>query len=173
MKIRSFIFLTVIVLGLFPLFVLVALNLPKTIDRLEYAAELETQARSQVDFAKLNARIRCLKKSLLHSTTLPSTLEVVNHTGDKKALAALFINWFALNDPISGFSLFDASGRETLGFFRSQGGLVEREPRRERLSGSFLQDSLGLKENEIFVGLVDEKNDPLRLTGRDEYTLIL
>ena len=65
MKIRTVIFLTVIALGLFPLFILVALNLPKTIDRLEYAAELETQARSQVDFAKLNARIRCLKKSLL------------------------------------------------------------------------------------------------------------
>lgn len=173
MKIRTFIFLTVIVLGLFPLFVLVALNLPKTIDRLEYAAELETQARSQVDFAKLNARIRCLKKSLLHSATLPSTLEVVSHGGDTKALAVLFGNWFSLDEPISGFALFDASGRETLGSFRSQGRLVVRESMEERLSGPFLQDSLGLKGNEIFVGLVDEKSDPLRLTGRDKYTLIL
>jgi len=173
MKIRTVIFLTVIVLGLFPLFILVALNLPKTIDRLEYAAELETQARSQVDFAKLNARIRCLKKSLLHSATLPSTLEVVNHRGDRNALAALFVSWFALDEPISGFVLFDTTGREALGFFRSQGRLVVREARKERLVGPFLQGALGLKGNEIFVGLVDEKNDPLRLTGRDEYTLIL
>jgi len=173
MKIRSFIFLIVIALGLFPLFILVALNLPKTIDRLEYAVELETQARSHVDFAKLNARIRCLKKSLLHSATLPSTLEVVNHTGDAKALAALFGNWFALDEPISGFVLFDATGRETLGFFRSKGRLVVRESRKERLVSPFLQDSLALNGNDIFVGLVDEKSDPLRLTGRDEYTLIL
>ncbi len=173
MRIRCVIFLTVFVLGLFPLFVLVSLNLPKTIERLEYAAELETQARSQVDFAKLNARIRCLKKSLLHSATLPSTLDVVTHTGDREALAALFVNWFSPEEPISGFALFDASGREALGFFRSQGRLSVREPQKERLSGPFLQDSLGLKEREIFVGLVDEKSDPLHLTGRDEYTLIL
>lgn len=173
MKLRCFIFLTVIVLGLFPLFILVGLNLPKTLDRLESAAELETQARSQVDFAKLNARIRCLKKSLLHSTTLPSTLEVVNHTGDRNALAALFVSWFVLDEPISGFFLFDASGRETLGFSRIQGKLVVREAKKENLVGPFLQESLGLKEKEIFVGLVDEKSDPLGLTGRDEYTLIL
>jgi PAS domain S-box-containing protein len=173
MKIRSFIFLIVIILGLVPLIIMVALNLPKTIERLEYAAELETQARSQVDFAKLNARIRCLKKSLLHSATLPSTLEVVNHAGDSRALADLFVGWFALDEPISGLALFDASGREALGFFRSQGKLTERASRKERLIGPFLQDSLGLQGNEIFVGLVDELSDPLHLTGRDEYTLIL
>jgi len=63
MKIRTVIFLIVIVLGLFPLFVLVTLDLPKTIDRLEHAAEMETQARSQVEFTQLNGRIRCLKKN--------------------------------------------------------------------------------------------------------------
>jgi PAS domain S-box-containing protein len=173
MKIRTFIFLTVVLLGLFPLFILVALNLPKTIDRLEYAAELETQARSQVDFAKLNARIRCLKKSLQHSATLPSTLEVVQQTGDKKALSALFVSWFTQDDPISGLVLFDASGNETLGFSRINGSLAIREVRTEKLTRPFLNDSLGLKEGEIYVSLVDEKSDPLHLTGRDEYTLIL
>jgi PAS domain S-box-containing protein len=173
MKIRSFIFLIVIILGLFPLFIMVALNLPKTIERLEYAAELETQARSQVDFAKLNARIRCLKKSLRHSATLPATLEVINNSGDKKALADLFVNWFALDDPISDFALFDASGRETLGFLRSRGNLSAREAREERLPDPLLQESLRLQGSDIFASLVDEKSDPLRLTGTDEYTLIL
>ena len=63
MKIRSFIFLVVIALGLFPVLILAALSLPKTIERLEYASELETQARSHVGLTQLNARIRCLKKS--------------------------------------------------------------------------------------------------------------
>lgn len=173
MKLRCFIFLTVIILGLVPIFILVALNLPKTLDRLEHAAELETQARSQVDFAKLNARIRCLKKSLLHSATLPATLEVINHTGDRAALAALFVDWFVLDEPISDFFLFDASGHEALGISRIQGILAVGEDRESSLAGPFLRESLGLKGNEIFVGLVDEKNDPLGLTGRDEYTLVL
>ncbi len=173
MKIRSFIFLVVIVLGLFPLLVMVALNLPKTIERLEYAAELETQARSQVDFVKINARIRCLKKSLLHSSTLPLTLDVVNHTGESKVLTELFVSWFALDDPVSGFALFDVSGRETLGFFRSQGNVIKREAGGKLLSDLFLQTSLNLQGNEIFVGLVDENSDPLGLTDKDQYTLIM
>jgi PAS domain S-box-containing protein len=173
MKIRTIIFLIVSALGAFPLFALVVLNLPKTIERLEYAAELETQARSQVDFAKLNARIRCLKKSLLHSATLPSTLEFVNHAGDSNPLGALFVNWFASDEQISGLVLFDESGHETLGFFRSQGKFAVREAKKERLVGPFLHDSLGLSGNEIFVGLVDEESDPLHLTGPNEYTLIL
>ncbi|MFH2123336.1 MAG: PAS domain S-box protein [Pseudomonadota bacterium] len=173
MKIRSLIFLIVIFLGLVPLFIMVALNLPKTIERLEYAAELETQARSQVDFAKLNARIRCLKKSLLHSATLPSTLDVVKGTGDTKALSDLFVGWFTLDEPISGLALYDAAGREVLGYFRSQNSLIERESKTVRLDGRFLLDSLQLQGNEIYASLVDENSDPLSLTGRDEYTLIL
>jgi PAS domain S-box-containing protein len=173
MKIRTFIFLTVIVLGLFPLFVLVALNIPKTIDRLEYAAELETQARSQVDFAKLNARIRCLKKSLLHSATMPSTLDVIKHTKDSSALTALFVNWFEVDELIIGFALFDASGEESFGLLRSQGSLAVREAKNERLVGSFLEEALELEGDDIYVGLVDEKSDPLQLTGRNEYNLIL
>ena len=173
MKIRTFIFLTVIVLGLFPLFVLVALNIPKTIDRLEYAAELETQARSQVDFAKLNARIRCLKKSLLHSATMPSTLDVIKHTKDSSALTALFVNWFAVDELIIGFTLFDASGEESFGLLRSKGSLAVRDAKNERLVGSFLQEALELEGDDIYVGLVDEKSDPLHLTGRNEYNLIL
>ncbi len=173
MKIRTVIFLIVIVLGLSPLFVLVGLNLPKTIYRLEHAAEMETQARSQVEFTQLNAQIRCLKKSLLHSASMPPTLEVVNHTKNNQALAALFSSWFTPDEPIIGFALFDVSGFEVLDLFRSQGELVVRDARNKRLDGTFLQKSLELKGSDIYVGLVDEKSDPLGLTDRDEYTLIL
>lgn len=173
MKIRTLIFLAVIVLGLFPLLVLVALNIPKTIDRLEYAAELETKARSQVDFAQLNARIRCLKKSLLHSATMPSTLDVIKHTKDSRALTNLFVNWFAVDELIIGLTLFDASGHESFGLLRSQGTLAVREAKNERLVGLFLEEAIELKGDDIYVGLVDEKSDPLQLTRRNEYNLIL
>ncbi len=173
MKLRCFIFLTVIILGLVPIFFLVTLNLPKTIERLEHAAELETQARSQVDFAKLNARIRCLKKSLLHTATLPATLAVVNHTGDRQALADLFITWFIFDEPISSFFLFDIAGREALGFSRIEGKLIIDEASNESLVGPMLQEALDLKGNDIFVTLVDEHSDPLGLTGPDKYTMIM
>ena len=78
MKIRSFIFILVIILGLFPVLILVALNLPKTMERLEYAAELETQARSHVGVAQLNARTLYVTKSLIRSATLPSAIASIS-----------------------------------------------------------------------------------------------
>jgi len=43
------------------------------------------------------------------------------------------------------------------------------EAREERMTGPFLQEYLGIKGGEIFIGLLDENNDPLGLTGRDDY----
>ena len=48
MKIRTLIFIFVTAIGLFPLLLLVSLNLPQAIERLERAAELESQAISQI-----------------------------------------------------------------------------------------------------------------------------
>lgn len=118
MKIRSFIFLIVIVLGLFPLFILVALNLPKTIDRLEYAAELETQARSHVGFAQLNARIRCLKKSLIRSATLPSAFAAIHDSINVDPMAAVLKRWFEDDEQVKGVMLFNAQGGELLSLHR-------------------------------------------------------
>jgi len=70
MKIRSLIFLIVVALGLFPVVLLAAVNPSKTMERLEHAAELEIKARSEVGYTQINARIRCLKKSLIRSATL-------------------------------------------------------------------------------------------------------
>ena len=106
MRIRSIIFLIVIALGLFPVIILVAVNLPKTMERLEHAAELETKARSEVGFSQINARIRCLKKSLIRSATLPSTYAAINDSSEVINLSIVVKKWFKDDEQVKGVMLF-------------------------------------------------------------------
>ncbi len=174
MNIRSFIFLMVIGLGLLPLFFLVALNLPKTIERLEYAAGLETQAQSQINFAKLNARIRCLTKSLIRSTTIPSTVDIITSQKQSEVLKRVIKRWFEFDEQVNGLFLFDSLGVPHLSLVRKENGLVEGQLPEPMSRAQFFQESIGLMENKIFVELVDEKSDPFLLTtGIDSYTLLM
>jgi len=118
MRIRSVIFLLVFSFGLVPLFILVALTLPKTIDRLDRAAELESQALSQVRFARLNARIRCLKKSLVRSATLPSVTRELTSGISSDVVPALLLRWFGDDPQVLNLCLFDLRGRLHLSLSR-------------------------------------------------------
>ncbi len=173
MKIRSSIFLIVIALGLFPLFVLVALSLPKTIERLEYAAALETQARSHVRFTQLNARIRCLKKSIIQSAALPSAFAAVRDPSGIKTLTRVMTKWFEGNVQVKGFMLFNAEGDELLSLHR-EGMQFQPSDYSENHKGHlFFNQSLAVKENQILAKLVDQKSDPFHRTRSDEYELIM
>lgn len=173
MKIRSFIFLVVIALGLFPVLILAALSLPKTIERLEYASELETQARSHVEFTQLNARIRCLRKSLIHSATLPSALATFGDPAEVKTLLEVMKHWFGNNDQVKGFMLIDAEGVELLSIHRSGKQFIKPEISDNHKGHPFHEDSLAVKEGQVLVKLVDHKSDPFQRTRNDEYELIM
>jgi PAS domain S-box-containing protein len=157
MRIRSFIFLVVIGLGLLPLFILVALTLPKTIDRLDRAAELESQAKSHVGFAKLNARIRCLKKSLVRSATLPSAIEAVANGTSADVVRNVLIRWFADDSQVHSLCLFDLDARQYLSLSRIDGrlqsamGLHKHHPR-----AVLLGKVRKMQENDIYVQLVNK-----------------
>ncbi len=174
MRIRSFIFLVVIGLGLLPLFILVALTLPKTIDRLDRAAELESQAKSHVSFAKLNARIRCLKKSLVRSATLPSAIEAVSTGSSAELVQKVLIRWFADDSQVHSLCLFDLDARQYLSLSRIKGrlqsamGLHEHHPR-ELLLGKVRN----MKENEIYVQLVDKLDSREVGPGEGDYDLLM
>lgn len=173
MKIRSFIFLVVIVLGLFPVFILAALSLPKTIERLEYAAELETQARSRIGFAQLNARIRCLKKSLIRSATLPSAFAAIHSPADAEILARVMKQWFVNNEQVKGFMLFGVGGEELLSVHREKGEFSPSKISENHKEHSFFKQSIAIQESHVLVKLVDHASDPLGRTGSDEYELIM
>ncbi len=173
MKIRSFIFLIVIALGLFPVFILVALNLPKTIERLEYAAELETQARSHVGFAKLNARIRCLKKSLIRSATLPSTFAAIHDPSGIEPLSGVLKRWFESDEQVKGMMLFSVEGEELLSLQRKGAQFYPSDVTENHKTHTFFIQSLAVLENQVLVKLVDKESDPFHRTGNEEYELIM
>jgi PAS domain S-box-containing protein len=173
MKIRSFIFLVVTALGLFPVLILAALSLPKTIERLEYASELETQARSHVGLTQLNARIRCLKKSLIRSATLPSALATLEDSSKVKTLSNVMKHWFGNDDQVKGFMLIDAEGIELLSIHRHGNRFIKPDFSEVHKGHQFLEDSLAVKEDHVLVKLVDHKTDPFHRTLSDEYELIM
>jgi PAS domain S-box-containing protein len=173
MKIRSFIFLFVIALGLFPVFILVALNLPKTMERLEYAAELETQANSHVDFTQLNARIQCLKKSLIRSATLPSAQAAFHNPKERSVLAKVVKKWFEKDEQVKGLMLIDAEGEELLSLHRNESGFMPAKFSENHKYHLFFSNSLTVGEDHVFVNLVDHKSDPFRRTNDEEYELIM
>ena len=173
MKIRSIIFLIVIGLGVFPVICLVALNLPKTIVRLEHAAELETQARSNIDFTRINARIRCLKKSLLRSATLPSTYSAINNSSDLINLSSVMKKWFENDEQVKGVMLFNAKGDELLSLHRKNGIFQDVEAHENHGGHIFFNKSLGVTESQVLVELVGHETDPFQRTGQEEYDLII
>ncbi len=173
MKIRSFIFLGVTILGLFPLFIMVALNWPAVISRLEYAAELETQARSNVGFTHLNARIRCLKKSLIRSATLPSAFAAIHDSKHVESVATILKRWFEDDEQIHGLLLFDANGKEVVGLQRREKEFVQVTSATIHQEHDFFKKSASILENQVFVNLVDQKSDPFRKTGTNKYELLM
>ncbi len=173
MRIRSFIFLVVIALGLFPVLILAALSLPKTIERLEYAAELETQARSHVGFAQLNARIRCLKKSLIRSATLPSALATIDDAANVTTLAKVMKHWFENDEQVKGFMLIDKDGVELLSIHRRGGHFSPPHFTENHKGHRFHSLSMETKEDHVLVELVDHTTDPFHRTKSDEYELIM
>jgi len=173
MKIRSFIFLLVIALGLFPVLILAALSLPKTIERLEYAAALETQARSHVGSTQLKARITCLKKSLIRSATLPSAFATIEDPSKVKTLSKVMKQWFKFDDQVKGFMLIDSEGIELLSVHRQENHFTKPDFSENHKGHQFLESSLAVKQNHVLVKLVDHKSDPFHRTRNDEYELIM
>lgn len=173
MKIRCFIFLIVIVLGFFPIITLVGLNLPRTMKRLEYAAELEIQARSHVDFTKLNARVKCLKKSLIRTATLPSTYAALHNPSMGGTLAGVLNRWFEDDAQVKGFMFLNAEGDELLSLHRRDGLFQLSNFSENHREHSFFKHSLAITKNKVLARLVDHKSDPFHRTPKNDYELIM
>ncbi len=173
MKTRTLIFLIVTTLGLCPLLVLVSLNLPKTIERLERAAELESQAISQIRFTQLNARIRCLKKSLIRAATLPSALSLLTSDIDNLQLARVLTRWFEGDDQVNSICLFTTDGRERLSLARQQEQFsivpLDNSPSEQE----YFQRALRLDENQILVELVRARPTSSQEMEKERQTLLM
>ena len=174
MKIRSFIFLIVIALGLVPVLILGALSLPKTIERLEYAAELEAQARSHVGLSRLNARVICLTKSLIRSATLPSAFTSLSDYSKVQTLSKIMKEWFDDDVQVKGFMMLEAEGVELISVHRNENGDLDKlSVPGKHTHHLFFEQSMAVEKNNVMVKLVDHETDPFHRTGEDEYELIM
>ena len=175
MRIRSFIFLLVISLGLLPLFILVALTLPKTIDRLDRAAELENQAKSHVSFAKLNARIRCLKKSLIRAATLPSVIEDLSTGIPSAVVPTVLLRWFGDDLQVHSLCLFGLDAKQYLSLSRLDGTLQTAPGLHLHHPKTVLLDQVrDMGPNDIFVKLVKKFIQPAdESADSGEYDLLM
>jgi len=173
MKIRTLIFIFVTAIGLFPLLLLVSLNLPKTIERLERAAELESQAISQIRFTRLNARIRCLKKSIIRAATLPSALQPLVAGAESDGLARVLKRWFEGDSQVNSICLFDTGGKEHLSLTRREGKLGPVHHDSNPYGQDFFKQTLGLHENQIVVELVSARPENFQLPGPESQTLLM
>ncbi len=174
MRIRSFIFLVVIGLGLLPLFILVALTLPKTIDRLDRAAELESQAISHVSFARLNARIRCLKKSLIRSASLPSVINDLSSGIRSEVAPTVLIRWFGDDSQIHSLCLFDLKAKQYISLSRVKGRLIPAMGKHLHHPRSVLLEQVRqMDKKEIYVKLVEKFDKVTTHTDTSEYDLLM
>ncbi|MDA3831941.1 MAG: hypothetical protein PF495_00955, partial [Spirochaetales bacterium] len=73
MNLRYHLFIFITVLGLLPLVILLATSLPQGLRQLDHAAQQETVARSQIRYARLGARVTCLKKSITRLAAVPAS----------------------------------------------------------------------------------------------------
>ena len=173
MRIRSFIFLIVIALGLFPIAILTIFNFPKTLEKLEYGAELETKARSHVGFTQLNARIHYLKKSLIRFANLPSIFAAIDAKNDSSELTGIVNKWFDEDEQVKGITLFNTDGIQLLSLQRKDKKLLSIELSENHKGHLFFNESMSTREGQVFVKLVDSISDPFHRTSKNEYELLV
>lgn len=160
MNLRYLIFFTVTGLGLLPLAVLLITSLPQAMVQLDNAARQETVARTQNRYTKLNAKVNCLKKSIIRLGAVPVSEDIIANPlpAHQHRMEQLISDWFDDSSQIDDIHLVDILGNETFRMSRGATGLrridAERFITREQ-DASFLQ-GLQLAPQEVFVGIANQ-----------------
>ncbi|WP_051305589.1 two-component system sensor histidine kinase NtrB [Desulfogranum mediterraneum] len=175
MKVRSYIFFLVIALGLLPLFILVSLNLPRTVSRFESAARLESQALSAASLTRLNARISCINKSLLRTATLPYTHQLLQTGTQQAPLEQTLSAWFSDDLQVSSIRLYSAGAELKLAMDRSgdQGPLHHLELLDVQLQAAVSASRSLVLPGEVHPQLLESEQLPPHLSGHQDYLLMM
>ncbi len=160
MNLRYLIFFTITALGLLPLAVLLITSLPQAMEQLDDAARLETVAITQNRYTKLNAKVKCLKKSIIRLAAVPVSEDIINEGSkdQQNRMELLIADWFADDLQIDGVQFIDIVGNETFRMSRGQHGLVKiaaTELKTREQDPSFLQ-GLQLTPQKVFVGIANQ-----------------
>ncbi len=175
MNLRYLIFFTITALGLLPLAVLLITSLPQAMEQLDDAARLETVARTQNRYTKLNAKVKCLKKSIIRLAAVPVSEDIILQTGNDpyNRMQLLIADWFADDLQIDDVQFVDIVGNETFRMRRGDHGLAKipanKLTTREQ-EASFLH-GLQLTPQKVFVGIANQAEGTL--VGEEQYVLYM
>jgi PAS domain S-box-containing protein len=175
MNLRYLIFFSITALGLLPLAILLITSLPQAMEQLDDAARLETVARTENRYTKLNAKVECIKKSISKLAAVPVSEDIIQlPSRDTQNRMQLLINdWFTEDLQIADIQFVDIVGNETFRMSRNEQGLVKVDESRLKTreqNASFLQ-GLQLAPKEVFVGIENQAEGTL--AGGEQYVLYM
>ncbi|MFH1020249.1 MAG: PAS domain S-box protein, partial [Pseudomonadota bacterium] len=175
MRLRTIIFIILLALGILPILTLVGVNLRSHINQHETVEKKQTAARAESSFVALNARVKCIKKSLLQAAAIPMTAgstPLPLEPAGRQRLADLLIGQMNAEQVILGLRLLDTSGSQLIHLRRDTGSLeiAPDSPADPALTAQdpLFQKGMALKESEVDTFLTRDQTAPattrLRLT---------
>ncbi len=175
MNLRYLIFFAITALGLLPLAILLITSLPQAMEQLDDAARLETVALTQTRYTKLNAKVTCLKKSIIRLAAVPVSEDIIMEASpdQQERMELLIADWFAADLQIDDVQFVDIIGNETFRMSRGQHGLTRiaaSQLKRLEQNASFLQ-GLQLMPQKVFVGIENQTSDTF--SSEEEYVLYM
>ncbi|MFA7382331.1 MAG: PAS domain S-box protein [Desulfurivibrionaceae bacterium] len=162
MKLRTIIFIVLLALGILPILTLVGINLRAHINKHETVEQKRTAAEAESSFVSLQARVKCIRKSLLQAAAIPMTAGLNPASPDpagRRHLAGLLIGQMSAEKVILGVSLLDASGHELV-HLRRRNESLEIAAEDEAAQSPLIKKGLALKEGEVEALLSQDLADP-------------
>ncbi|HIJ89808.1 MAG: PAS domain S-box protein [Desulfobulbaceae bacterium] len=174
MRLRTIIFIILLALGILPILTLVGVNLRSHINQHEAVEKKRTAAGAESSFLSLNARVKCIKKSLIHAASTPMTaglnLSSLDPAGHQR-LASLLVGQMNTEKVILGVRLFNANGNQLIHLRRDSGSLspvtgslleVSRDtPTDTAVQSPLFQKGMALNESEVETFLSNDSADPV------------
>jgi len=167
MRLRTIIFIILLSLGILPILTLVGVNLRSHINQHETVEKKRTVAGAESMFVALNARVKCIRKSLLQAAATPMTAglnpSALNPAG-RQRLADLLIGQMNTEKVILGVRLFDAAGNELVHLRRNTDSLEIAPDELTDTAGQaqalLFPKGLALKESEVDTLLTRDPAEP-------------
>ena len=167
MRLRTIIFIILLALGILPILTLVGVNLRSHINQHAAVEKKRTAAGAESSFVSLNARVTCIKKSLIHAAAIPMTAGIDPLSPDpigQRRLVALLIGQMNPEKVILGVRLLDAKGNQLVHLRRNTDALevAPDEPADDaaQAQAPLFQKGLELKDSEVYPLLPLEQGSP-------------
>ncbi len=134
MNLRLVIILILSGFGVAPLALLISINFPSVLARLDLAAQQESISRLQSEQYGLNVRVERLKERVSSLASLPGAKDIIGHQESLgidrekavKRLSGLIEKWFGSHREILNVRLIDIHGKEHLHLTRNGSGSLRQ-----------------------------------------------